>query len=49
MTKVPTEAPRKFHENLVTAYLRATAEVPVVVMIAHPALKTDQRRRLGST
>jgi len=48
---MPTEAPRKFCENLTTAYLRAAAEpvVPVVVMIAQPALKMDQRRRLGST
>jgi hypothetical protein len=48
---MPTEAPRKFYENLIAAYLRAAAEVvvPVVVMIAQPALKMDQRKRLGST
>jgi hypothetical protein len=48
---MPTEAPMKFNENLITAYLRAAAEpaVPVVVMIAQPALKMDQRKRLGST
>jgi hypothetical protein len=51
MTIMPTEAPRKVYENLITAYLRAAAElvVPVVVMIAQPALKMDQRKRLGST
>jgi len=43
-------SPKKFYENLITAYLRAAAEfvVPVVVMIAQPALKIDQRNRLGS-
>jgi hypothetical protein len=51
MTKIPTEARRKFHENPVTAYLRTAAElvVPETVMIAQPALKMDHRRRLGST
>jgi hypothetical protein len=52
MTKVSTEALRNHQENLkITVYLRVTARlvVPEVVMIAHPALKTDQRRRLGST
>jgi hypothetical protein len=48
---MPTEAPREFYENLITAYLRAAAElvVPVVVIIAQPALKMDHRKRLGST
>jgi len=48
---MPTEAPIKLCENLTTAYLRAAAELvePVVVMIAQPALKMDQRKRLGST
>jgi len=48
---MPTGVPRKFCENLTTAYLRAAAElvVPVVVMTAQPALKMDQRKRLGST
>lgn len=51
MTKVQTDAPRNDDENLKCAYLRVTVEPVVleVVMIAHPALKMDQRRMLGST
>lgn len=52
MTKVSIEALRNHQENLkITVYLRVAAwlVVPEVMMIAHPALKTDQRRRLGST
>jgi hypothetical protein len=52
MTKVHREAPRNHYEKVkIDAYLRVTTglEVPEVMMTAHPALKMDHSRRLGST